>query len=48
MKDRIAGIIGCILLVLFSLCIAYGNNCGEKDIVFQNASQICMECIGIG
>ena len=48
MKNNLRRILCISLLVVFTLCIIYGDKFGEADIVFRKASQICMECIGIG
>lgn len=48
MKDKTARIIGIVLLVIFVICTFFGAALGETDIVAQKATQICMECIGIG
>lgn len=41
-------ILGCVILTVGFLFIAYGIMSGEVITVFNKAVNICMECIGIG
>lgn len=36
------------LLVLFTLCFICGVNIGEISILLNNATSICLSCIGVG
>ncbi len=39
---------GCLLILLALLFLFLGIWRGESSIVYQKASNICMECIGLG
>lgn len=47
-RKRTNWIRSCVILVLSIIMIVAGVNRGEVQTVFKKASNICLECIGIG
>ena len=47
MKNK-RSIISVILLVVFATFLVAGALSPEIDVVFKKATNICLECIGIG
>ena len=48
MKERTKTVIGIVLFCAFLAMFLMGMNTPEADIVFKKATNICLECIGIG
>lgn len=47
-RKRMNLIRSCVILGLSIIMVVVGVNRGEVQTVFKKASNICLECIGIG
>lgn len=47
-SERTAFFLGIVILILGAAFMIFGIWRGEMAVVFENAVNICMECIGIG
>lgn len=47
-NEKLRTLIGCLLLLLSLLSVSLGIIRGEDSTVKRKATNICMECIGIG
>ena len=36
------------LIIISALCIFFGVQRGEVDLIFSKAIRICLECVGLG
>ena len=41
-------VVQAMLLIIGTMCIAYGAVRGEAGVVLSKAVRICLECVGIG
>ena len=48
MSERRRNIISCLVFVGFLAMFIYGSTTPEVGIVFKKATNICLECIGLG
>lgn len=48
MTEKTKSRIGIILLIVFLGMLVFGATTPEVNIVFKKATNICLECIGIG
>lgn len=48
MKEKRATIIGIVLFCVFTAMFIIGSTTPEVGIVLKKATNICLECIGIG
>lgn len=48
MKEKTRITIGIVLFIVFTAMFIYGSTTPEVAVVFRKATNICLECIGIG
>lgn len=48
MSAKTRTVLSCIILVLAVAFLAIGIYTGELETVFTKATNVCLECIGIG
>lgn len=48
MKEKSRMILGITLLCIFTAMFIIGSTTPEVAVVFKKATNICLECIGIG
>lgn len=48
MSAKMQTLLRCLILVLAVAALLYGIYSGECETVFTKATNVCLECIGIG